>query len=48
MISEKGLKTQAIKGHSLILAILKAIISRGLDISPDEVLGLDMTEILSD
>ena len=41
MVQRSGLGTQATHGNTIILAIIKAAISRGLDLTPDEM-GLKM------
>ena len=44
MVQRVGLGTEARKGHTIILAILKAANSRGLDISPED-LGLELEDL---
>ena len=44
MVQRSGLGTQATHGNTIILAILKAAISRGLDLSPEDM-GLKLEEL---
>ena len=44
MVQRSGLGTQATHGNTIILAILKAAISRGLDLSPEDM-GLQLEEL---
>ena len=44
MVQRVGLGTEARKGHTIILAILTAANSRGLDISPED-LGLELEDL---
>ena len=44
MVQRSGLGTQATHGNTIILAIIKAAISRGLDLSPEDM-GLKLEEL---